>query len=119
LVKALVTATFPGSNPDVKSTTSSIASDEFVDSADHSLDQIVDQAMTSVSKPPTGIEPETLGNYFVALSTDLQTDLPADMPWHSDSQPVGRNPLVGHGALEGGSRVLSQKVQQMGDNIYY
>jgi hypothetical protein len=29
----------------------------------------------------------------------------------SDSQPVGR------GALEGGSRLLSQKVQQMGDNI--
>jgi hypothetical protein len=81
LIKALVTAMFPGSNADVKSTTSSIASDEFVDSADHSLEKFVDQATTPVTKPHTGIEPETLGNYFAALSTDLQSDLPADMPW--------------------------------------
>jgi hypothetical protein len=35
----------------------------------------------------------------------------------SDSQPVGRDPQMGRGALEGGSRLLSQKVQQTGENL--
>jgi hypothetical protein len=39
------------------------------------------------------------------------------MLYLNDSQTVGREPQVGHGALEGGSRVLSQKVQQTGENI--